>query len=129
MEESTMFNVADTFDTEMFAEKLADTYRAKGYNVNVVKMNGIYSLTLDKGIGGINMLFGMGLGIKANITRNNDTVSISYSDAEWTSKIIGLVVGWFFCLIPFITAIIGSVQQLSLPKSISKDAQMIAASM
>lgn len=129
MADNTMFNVKPTFDMEAFAARLADTYKAKGYTVNVVSMNGSYSISFDKGTGGINTLLGMGEGIKANITRMNDTVSINFSDAEWTSKIIGFVVGWFLCMIPFVTAIIGTTRQLSLPKTIANDATMIAASM
>ena len=129
MADNVMFNVKPTFDMEVFAAKLADTYKAKGYTVNVVNMNGACSITFDKGTGGINTLLGMGEGIKANITRMNDTVSINFSDAEWMSKIIGLGVGWFLCFVPFVTAIIGTTRQLSLPKSIANDATMIAASL
>lgn len=124
-----MFNVKPNFDAEIFAAKLADNYRAKGYTVNVVNMNGFLSITFEKGTGGINTLLGLGEAVKANITRMNDAVCINFSDAEWTSKIIGFVVGWILCLIPFITAIIGTTRQLSLPKSIANDATAIAASM
>ena len=129
MADNVMINVRETFNMEAFAARLADTYRGKGYTVNVVNMNGIFSLTFDKGTGGINTLLGMGEGIKANITWMNGTVNINFSDAEWTVKIIGLVAGWFLCMIPFVTAIIGTTRQLSLPKSIANDAMMIAASM
>lgn len=129
MANNVMFNVKPTFDMEVFTTRLADTYKAKGYTVNVVNMNGSCSITFDKGTGGINTLLGMGEGIKANITRMNDTVSINFSDAEWTGKIIGFVAGWFLCMIPFITASIGTMRQLSLPKSIANDATMIASSL
>lgn len=129
MAENVMFNVKGTFDMEAFTNKLADTYKAKGYTVNILNMNGVCSITFEKATGGINTLLGMGEGIKANITRTNDTVSINFSDAEWMGKIIGFAIGWFLCLIPLITAAIGTMRQLSLPKGIANDATMIAASL
>ena len=59
----------------------------------------------------------------------NNTVIISFSDAEWLGKIVGLVVGWFLCMVPFITAIIGTIQQLSLPKAIGDEAILIASTL
>lgn len=129
MANNVMFNVKSDFDMEVFANKLADTYRAKGFTVTTVNMNGNYMITFDKGTGGINTLLGMGKGIKATCTRVNDTLTIAFSDAEWTGKIVACAVGWIVCMIPFITGIIGIFGQLSLPKEIGNDATMIAASM
>ncbi len=129
MANNVMFQATPTFDMDAFATKLADTYRAKGYMVNVMKLNGNCMITFEKGTGGINTVLGMGEGIKANISKTNEIISINFTDAEWTSKIIGGVVGWFLCLIPVITAIVGVTRQLSLPKDIANDATMIAATM
>ena len=74
------------------------------------------------------MVFALG-DIVPNFSRMNNTVSVNFSDGDWTGKIIGFVVGWFLCFIPCITAAIGTARQLSLPKSIGNDATMIAASM
>ncbi len=60
---------------------------------------------------------------------NNGVLNITFTDAEWTSKIIGAVIGWFLCLIPLITAIIGVVRQTSLPKNIENDVRMMISSM
>lgn len=129
MSDNVMFNVNPSFDLEVFAAKLADTYRAKGYTVNVANMNGMCTIVFDKGTGGINMLLGMGEGIKATVTKANDTVMLNFSDAEWTGKIIGCIIGLFLCMIPMITAIIGIVRQTSLPKKIANDATMIASTL
>lgn len=129
MASSIMFNVKPNFDMVLFANSLADTYRAKGFTVNVANMNGSCMITFDKGTGGINTLLGMGKGIKATCRIMNDTLSINFSDAEWTGKIIACVIGWFLCFIPIITGIIGIVGQTSLPKEIGNDATMIASNM
>ena len=129
MADNIMFNVKPDFNMDVFAGRLADTYRAKGFTVNVANMNGNYMLTFDKGTGGINTILGMGLGIKATCMLVNGALNITFSDAEWTGKIIACVVGWFLCLVPFITGIIGVVNQMGLPKQIGNDATMIASTM
>lgn len=110
-----------------FTTKLADLYRAKGYTVNVADVNGTGILTFDKSTGGINMILGMGEGIKVTCMLMNGTLSINFSDAEWTGKIIACSIGWFLCLVPGVTGIIGIVKQSKLPKSIANDATMLAA--
>ncbi len=127
MANSVMLKVNPAFDLEAFSNQLADTYRAKGFAVNVAAFNGSSIITFDKNTGGINMLLGMGEGIKSTCTLNNDSLIINFSDGDWTGKIIGLAVGWFLCLVPFITAIVGCVKQSSLPKSIANDATVLAA--
>lgn len=128
MADSVMFNVPENFNMNFFAQQLADKYRAEGYTVNVANLNGSVMMTIEKKTGGINMLLGMGEGIKATCTMMNGTLNIAFSDAEWTGKIIGFAVGWLLCWIPFITAIVGTVRQTQLPKKIGTDAAMIAAS-
>ena len=127
MADNVMFNVRPDFNMEVFSQRLAEMYRAKGYTVNVAMMNGCSIITFDKGTGGINVLLGMGEGIKATCTRMGDAVNIGFSDAEWTGKIVGLAIGWLMCFIPFITALIGAAKQLSLPTSIGNDAVLIAS--
>lgn len=127
MANSVMLKVNPSFDLEAFSNQLADAYRAKGFAVNVTTFDGSSIITFDKNTGGINMLLGMGEGIKATCTMNNDSLTINFSDGDWTGKIIGLAVGWIVCFVPFITAIVGCVKQTSLPKSIANDATVLAA--
>ena len=127
MAKSVMLKVNPSFNLEEFSNQLADMYRAKGYAVNVAMFNGNSIITFDKNTGGINMLLGMGEGIKATCTYNNENLIVNFSEGDWTGKIIGYAVGWFLCMIPFITAIIGTVKQTSLPKNISNDLTVIAS--
>lgn len=134
MADNVMFNVKPEFNEAEFCEKLAETYRAKGYTVNVTALNGSYVISVEKDLGGINTVLGMGEGIKVNVIRNGDVVNVNFTDAEWVSKIIAVCIGWFLgwtviCLAAMVTGIIGVTKQLSLPKSIGTDAQRIAASM
>lgn len=127
MEDTVFFNVAPDFNLQMFARQLAEKYRMEGFTVTVAEFNNVAVLTFDKETGGINMLFGLGLGIKATCTVLNGVLTIVFSDAEWTGKIIGLCVGAYVCFIPLITAIVGCVKQSQLPKNIGNDAVIIAS--
>ena len=129
MATSTMINVGANFNLSAFAQQLSATYQQKGFTVQVADMGNSVSIIFDKGTGGINMVLGLGLGVTANCVVTNGTLIINYTNAEWTGKIIGLAIGWLLCLIPFITAIIGCIQQSGLPKEIGNDAMMIASNL
>lgn len=128
MADNLMLSVPENFDLDVFGERLSGVYRAKGYTVNVARINNGIRVRFEKDLGGINTLLGLGTGITALCMVQGGNLSVSFTDAEWTSKIIGGVVGWFLCLIPFITAIIGLCRQLELPKDINNDVMMLANS-
>lgn len=129
MANNVMCNVSENFDLKQFAEKLTETYKMKGYSVAAASMNNSSILTIEKGVGGINMILGMGEGIKATCMLSGNTLSISFSDGDWTGKIIACAVGWFLCFIPVVTGVIGISKQTKLPKDIANDAMMIASNM
>lgn len=129
MADSVMFNVGPNFDFNVFADRIAQTYSAQGFAVSVADVNGSKIVKFDKNTGGINTLLGLGLGITATFSLYNGVLQINFSDGDWTGKIIGLAIGWLICLIPFVTAIIGTVNQLDLPKKIGKDAGFIITQM
>ena len=119
------FNVPQNYDVQALVCKLRDLYVAKGFIVNTNAFSGTFFLRLEKNIGGINTVLGLGTAITVNISLQGTMLVINYTDAEWTTKIIGLVVGWFLCLIPFVTAVIGSINQYDLPNEISRDITML----
>ena len=95
MADNLMLNVAENFDVNAMAQQLADMYRAQGFTVNVANMNNSVIMEFDKGVGGINMLLGMDLGIKATMTVNGTAVTgnaftTSGTDAEDTQVTIYL---------------------------------------
>ncbi|MBR5514803.1 MAG: hypothetical protein IKU52_01220 [Clostridia bacterium] len=127
MANNSAFNVSPNFDINRFSNDLATLYSQKGFTVYVATYASSTVLSFSKDIGGINTILGMGAGIKATFTLTNNVLNVSFSDEEWTSKIIALVVGWFCCIIPFITGIIGAINQMDLPKKISNDAIFVAS--
>ena len=125
MADSLMLNVPQDFNLDELTQQLSDMYRAKGFTVNVANLNNSVIMDFDKGVGGINMLLGLDLGIKATFSINNGNLIVNYSNAAWTGKIIGLCVGWFICLVPFVTAIVGAIKQSKFPKDINNDITML----
>ena len=97
MANNFMVNINPTFDMGFFSKRLADTYAAKGYNVNVANMGNSCVISFEKGVGGIYTFLGMGEGIKATFTRMDNTLSCAFSDEEWTGKIVACLIGWFLC--------------------------------
>lgn len=126
MADSVMLTVPEEFDLSNLTQQLADMYRAKGFTVNIASLNNSEIVEFDKGVGGINMLLGLDLGIKATFSiQNGTTLIVNFSDAAWTGKIIGICVGWFVCLVPFITAIVGAVKQSKFPKDLRNDITLL----
>ncbi len=130
MADTLTLNVPDNFDLNILATKLRDSFQAQGFGVAVASLSpNSIRLTFDKNCGGVNMLLGMGLGITANIILNGNLLCINYVDGDWTGKIIGLATGWILCWVPFVTAIVGSINQSGLPKKINTEITMIMAGM
>ena len=125
MDNSLIINVSEGTTLDGIAQRLVELYYAKGYTVTVTTFNNSTSISFEKDIGGINTILGLGGGIKANLTLNIGVLYVTYRDAEWTSKIIGAIIGWFLCWIPIVTAVIGTVKQMDLSKNISNDIRMI----
>ena len=130
MANSFVLNVRNGFDLGMFCQNVAQFYQTQGFVVNVGMFGpGNAQITFDKNTGGINTILGLGIGLKANIMYNGNALSVSFTDAEWTGKIIGIVVGPYLCLIPIVTAIVGIIKQSDFPKQLQNDMTMIASNM
>ncbi len=127
MANNFMLNVEETFNLETFSQQMKEQYQSKGYSVNVLKMKNGVKLTVEKGVGGINTLFGLGRGITATCMlhgKDKDSISVNFSEGDWTGKIVGLLVGWLLCWIPCITSIIGIIKQLGFEKQLKNDIQI-----
>lgn len=127
MADPARINVGPQFNMVNFSEQLASLYRSRGFAVTVTPFGTNTSIKFDKNTGGINMLLGLGQGVTANCTLDNNVLTVNYTNEDWTGKIIGFAVGWMLCFIPFITAIVGTVKQVQLTKGISTDAAMVAS--
>ena len=65
-----------------------------------------------------NTFLGLGLECRVAITATQDSITLTIN-SEWTNKIVALAIGWIFCWIPFVTGVIGTINQFTLPEKIS----------
>lgn len=106
----------------------AEALKAQGYDCTPVILNDtLANMTVKVDRDGIKNIIGLGLECKVTLTLMNDTLNVSVED-EWSNKIIAIALGWFVCLIPFITGIVGCINQSGLSKKIFDAIQMAAAS-
>ena len=75
------------------------------------------TMIVKKDRDGFSNFLGLGIECSVNAALSNGMLILNI-DSEWSNKIIALAIGWFLCLIPFITGIVGCVNQSSLPDKI-----------
>ena len=105
------------------------TLQAQGFNVQSTVMNAqAASLTVSKDNDGFKKIMGLGTECEVSLSlvgANQLTVNV---ENKWTNKIVALAVGWILCLVPFITGIIGCINQDGMPDKIISAVQAGVAS-
>lgn len=103
---------------QTIAQAVEQNFMGQGFQVNSQIMSPANAMiTIGKDRDGFKNIIGLGLECRVSLMINGNQLSVSI-DSEWTNKIIAIVVGWFLCLVPFITGIIGAINQSSLPEKI-----------
>ena len=119
MSVTKMLPVAPGIDLNMILNGACQNLQAQGFEVIPMLMsNENATLTVKKDRDGIKDIVGLGLECRCTLVMNGNTLNVSI-DHEWTNKIIAIAIGWFICMVPFITGIVGAVGQNSLPEKIS----------
>ncbi|MDR1953220.1 MAG: zinc ribbon domain-containing protein [Clostridiales Family XIII bacterium] len=126
MATTTIFQIPSSFNMNNLVTKVSQLYQAKGFTVTAIPIGSGVTIDFRKDNDNIKKYVGLSLGIKANIMIQDENIVINYTDAEWTGKIFGFVIGWFLCWIPWIPTIIGTIRQSGLPKNIGNDIQMVS---
>jgi hypothetical protein len=65
-----------------------------------------------------NAFLGLGVECRVAITVENDTLTLIISN-EWSNKIVAFLISWIFCWVPFVTGIMGTINQYNLPEKIT----------
>lgn len=96
----------------------AANLQAQGFAVTAIPLGPTsVSLTAAKDRDGFKNFLGLGLESRATLILTQNGLSVSVED-EWTNKIIALAIGWILCMIPFITGIVGAINQAGLAEKI-----------
>lgn len=128
MAKTTMIPMKGASGIANVTNAAAEALKAQGYDCTPVILNDtLANMTVKVDRDGIKNIIGLGLECKVTLTLMNDTLNVSVED-EWSNKIIAIALGWFVCLIPFITGIVGCINQSGLSKKIFDAIQMAAAS-
>ncbi len=112
------FQVAKDKNINVITNSIVQTLSSQGYNCIPQPMGPqACMITVSKDNDGIQNIIGLGIECKVTLNLNGTMLNVSI-DSEWTNKILAIAIGWFFCLVPFITGIIGAANQNSLPEKI-----------
>ncbi len=120
MAETRFITCPDTIDLNLLGEKVGEILRIQHFETELypIGANSVL-LRIRRDRTGLKNLIGLGLESRATLIHDGgDTLSVAIEN-EWVNKIIALAVGWFFCLIPFITGIIGCISQGDMPAKIT----------
>ncbi len=106
----------------------AQRLTAQGYEVRVQIVNPtMANFTVLKDRNGIKDIAGLGIECRCVMTMISPTQLYVTFTNEWTNKIIAFVVGWFLFWIPFVTALIGAIEQEKMPETITSALMLSAA--
>ncbi|MBP3938383.1 MAG: hypothetical protein IK955_03155 [Clostridia bacterium] len=124
MSTSKMLSVAPGVGINSIVNGACYNLNAQGYNC-VPSIMGPTSamIVVQKDRDGFKNFMGMGVECRVTLTLNGNMLNLNI-ESEWTNKVIAMVVGWFLCLIPFITGIVGAVNQNGLPGKIETAVMM-----
>ncbi len=118
MSTTKMLPIRPDADINFIVGQVSQNLQFQGYNVIPTVMSPTTaSIVVQKDRDGFKNFLGLGVECRVSMTINNGSLMLNI-DHEWTNKIIAIVIGWFLCLIPFITGIVGAVNQNSLPAKI-----------
>lgn len=118
MSVSKILSVAPGADINGIVNDACYNLSAQGYNCLPSIMGPTSAMmVVQKDRDGFKNILGMGLECRVALTINGNTLNLNI-ESEWTNKIIAMAVGWFLCLIPFITGIVGAVGQNGMPGQI-----------
>ncbi len=114
-------NVGNSFRVDELARYVAEKYRSKGYSADIHNNGNATSVKISKNTDVIYMLIGMVESVVVNLKVENGTLSVTYTEVEYASKLIAGIIGFFMLWPIWIPMIIGLVKQGELNDGISRD--------
>lgn len=119
MADQFKISVPEYFYISELKNELVNKYEKEGYNVDVLDESvSSFSVKIEKDMGGFLQYLGLAKAITVNVEIEGEKIVVDFVNPEWTGKIVALVVGFCLLLVPFITGIIGTIEQTNFPKEI-----------
>lgn len=125
MASSIAFPIGATFDLQTVVGQLGRSFQMKGYTIRSYPLGAGACLEVSRHQGGLNTCVGRCEGLKINFMPRGNMLNVYFSDEQWTDKVIGFVIGWFTCWIPWIFTGIGLYNQMQLPKIAENELRII----
>ncbi|MBE6771637.1 MAG: hypothetical protein E7547_05795 [Ruminococcaceae bacterium] len=120
MSTQKIFQINPGADLSAIVDFAAKSLSGQGYEVQVQVMSSTSAtMVVKKDREGFKNIIGLGLECRVIFSVLNGSQLTVNIDSEWMNKVLAIVIGWFFCMIPFITGIVGGVGQFGLPEKIS----------
>ncbi|MBQ3073333.1 MAG: hypothetical protein IJD19_01495 [Ruminococcus sp.] len=113
--------VDNSFNLNSLVQFVAEKYRGKGYSADIQNSGNATSVKISKNTDVGYTLLGMVESVVVKLKVENGTLFVSFTETEYTSKIIAAILALFCAGALWITMIIGLVNQSDLNSSISKD--------
>ena len=129
MAKSTTVVLQPGYNMQAIVKMAEQQFVSQGYEVNSAVMGPqSATITILKDRDGIKNIAGLGVECKATLTVMGENTMMVNVESEWGNKILALALGWWLCLIPFITGLIGCSNQSGLPNKVISTIQAAAAS-
>ena len=134
MASQKMVPIGPGFDMNDLVAKMTQTYQLQGYTVVATAMGSGVSIDFRQGHNNFRKYIGASIGVRANISvSNNGTLAVTYTDEDWTIKVVLLILGLLFIAL-FIGcfmiggSVVGFVRQAGLIGKLHNDFIMFAGS-
>jgi hypothetical protein len=114
------YKIPESFVLENLVTFIQQRFQPAGYMISVNSVGNAVQVTLQKNIGGIHMVTGLGEQLTVNFAVKENALNVFSSNQYWNDKIVAGVVGVFCCAgITWITAAIGIFKQTQLPNDVN----------
>lgn len=111
--------ISESFVMSDLVEYVRSRFAVQGYIVIINTIGNSVQITLQKNIGGIHMVTGLGEQITTSLSVKDNQLTFFSSNQSWNDKVIAGVVGWFCCGVTLITGAIGLFKQIQLPNDVN----------
>ena len=114
------YKVPESFVLDNLVRFIQERFQSQGYMISVNSMGNAVQVTLQKNIGGIHMVTGLGEQLTVNLALKENQLNVFSSNQYWNDKIVAGILGMFCCAgITWITAAIGIFKQYQLPTDVT----------